>query len=152
MSKQRGALQGVAGMPSALLLASRDPAEQLCASSGLWVWPGWLCFGLGFRSAAGSMPVPSGSTAGACGALLPGPLPSSSGSTAPGAYEPHPGCSVGAAAGSHKPLLVPSGAIGVRICSQSLPAPPPPAHAAALPLLGQCVRVRASWRNDWQVA
>ena len=56
------------------------------------------------------------------------------------------------AAGLHKPLLVSSGAVGARICSRSLLVPPSPACAAVLPPLGQCVGVRASWRNDWQAA
>ncbi|XP_073096905.1 uncharacterized protein [Manis javanica] len=76
-------------MPGALLRASGAPAGQLCASSGLWVWSGWLCIGLGFWSAPGSAPAPSVSAAGAHW-----PLPGSSGSPATGVHEPRPGCLV----------------------------------------------------------
>ena len=79
----------MAGTPGVLLRASSAPARQLCASSGLWVCPGQLCLGLGFWSAAGSAPAPSGSAAGAHGSL-----PGSSGSTAVGVREPCLGCSV----------------------------------------------------------
>ena len=38
------------------------------------------------------------------------------------------------------------------ICLRSLLLPPPLACAASLPLLGWCVAICASWRNDWQAA
>lgn len=73
-SEQCGALQGIAGMPGALLHDSGGPAGPLFTSSGLLVWPRWLCVALGIWSVAGSVPAPSDSPAGACRALPHGPL------------------------------------------------------------------------------
>ena len=107
-------------MTGALLHDSGAPAGKLCTSSSLWVWPWRLCVGLGFWSAARSMAAPSGTTAGASGPLLHGPLPGSSGTTATSAHGLLLGCSVATAAGSHELLLVPSGTTGAR---RPLPVP-----------------------------
>ena len=58
-------------------------------------------------------------------------------------------CSAGTTAGSHRPLPGHHSAATTTAC---VGCSPPQMHVVTLPLLGRCVRVRASWGNNWQAA